>query len=203
MSADILEHKGRRCRIEPRDCVRHSPGKSGEGAAWDFVSTHPFLSAEVYVYLCEDEPEQGAAVTAGEQDELPEFLRPEPTASAPGPLAMPSNEPPPREDEKGLKFRYGKALRGRVGHGPGQLTPAEFVLLSMLLTYADENLRHAHPGNARLAADCGMTGKGAAGDAGKRAGAVASKGFSVVTRRGTNVGGNVSQEYRLKLPEWP
>lgn len=195
MTDDVLEHDGRPARLVKQYDADTDPDL--EGITWDRPDGRPlFLCAEVYVYV-------DGSVTAGEQDELPEFLRPEPTASAPGPVAVPGDEPPPREGEKGLKFRYGKALRGRVGHGPGQLTPAEFVLLSMLLTYADEDLRHAHPGNARLAADCGMTGKGAAGDAGKRAGVVAAKGFSVVTRRGTNVGGNVSQEYRLKLPEWP
>ena len=173
-------HKSRRCRIVRLTPGVHKPWE--EGVTWE---RDPVDQLKVYEYAPEPEPTEKPE---------PEYVEPRPA---------PGNEPPPLPGEMGLKFRYEKALRGRVGHGPGQLTPAEFVLLSMLLTYADEDLCHACPGNARLAADCGMSGKGAAGDAGKRAGVVASKGFSVVTRRGTNIGGNVSQEYRLKLPEWP
>lgn len=174
--------------IEDHDEREHHPAM--EGIAWERLAG----TDRVIEYA--PEPGSGAAKDEPEPVAEPE---PDPVADEPSPGRV----PPPTPGEAGLKHRYEKALRGRIGYEEGQLTPAEFVLLFVLLTYASEDLTDAYPGNARLAADCGIGGKGAAKRAGKRAGVVVEKGFAVVTRHGSNASGNVSQAYRLKLPEWP
>ena len=190
---------GRLYRVERYHAMTH--GIEESGVVWDAPPDCSSGVPDVRVYMPESGTTEGPAreFSAEELRQLPEFLKSEPE----GPAVADHLEPPPEPGERGLKYRYEKALRGRVGNGPGQLTPAEFVVLVMLLTYADENLCNARPGGTRLAADCGLTGSTAARRATERAGEVAAKGYAAITRRGTNTGGNSAQTYRLKLPEWP
>lgn len=74
------------------------------------------------------------------------------------------------------KLLWQKQLRG------AGLSATEYMVLLTLSTYADENLRHAHPGWARLAADTGLDVRTIK----KAAASLQERGFILLTEWGGN-----------------
>ena len=179
--------------VTPWDRTKHRPEL--RGTTWEPLKMNDLTGRPELVL------ELSAEADAGE---LPEFLRE--ALEAEGQVTETESEHSPARKptagERGLKFRYPKELRGRVGRGPGKLTPTEFAALMMLHSYADPDLSNARPGHVRLAEDLGYSGRHATRTVRELVSSLETKGFLVVTRRGSNGSTPVATTYRLSLPEW-
>lgn len=93
----------------------------------------------------------------------------------------------------GGKFAYEKRLRDTP-----DLSATEYRALLNLCTYADEHLRDARPGHARLGAHLGFQGAHAAKRAGRVVKALEAKGYLRTARRATSAG--QAATYELGIP---
>lgn len=183
-----IDWNGRPARIVDRDHHRHVPATEGDG--WD---VHPEGNGW---RIIEYAP---VATPAPEVETTPE---PAPVSPAPAPPRAEAATTPRPRGKTPRKFEFREALRGRIGSGDHQITRPEYVALGMLETYANADLTNAHPGHARLAEDLGYTGANAQRTVRELLASLARKGYVVVTRKGSSIGGNVPTVYRLTLPEW-
>lgn len=186
--------------VVPFDRDKHRP--EGRGSTWEVAKMNPTTDHPALVVELEPTTARGRQLTAAELERLPPFFAEAPATANPTTTETTSRTDQNRAPSKALrKFDYLVELRGRIGKGEQDLTPAEFAALVMLHTYADADLNNARPGHGRLAADLGYTGDSAKKTVGKLTRSLEAKGYLLVTRKGSNRGGNLATTYTLTLPK--
>lgn len=179
-------------RTVPYDREKHPPDLYR--ITWEPTPDHEFGAPFRRVIELEPTTSTTPTFTPEELEQVPSFLREGLEAEA--------STPSPKNDGKvPRKFEYLEALRGRIGKGPTSLTLPEYATLVTLYSYADSDLTNARPGHARLASDLSYSGPNATRTTRRLTSSLEKKGYLVVTKKGTSIGGNAATTYRLTLPK--